>query len=262
MSLCGSGKGARFTTIELLSICNAVQALDGLYGEVDASYKAIKGANPKKIKGLLNKTEPLTLEDVEGDETSLAPLQTFVSASRAYLKNYAPLVVLVSSKRAILLKEIEQGTAMPVENDPEAEMKLASPLPAYLSTLMKKYDSETSPKKPHSSALSDSLARFSAFLAHCIVNMDYMCIQDEVLCLEELLSGSDDGELLDDEAHPRTDDYWRSRIFNFLKVMRELKSVPKKEKDLGAKWDWEGGGGKVEKREKGLPGKGKAAALP
>ena len=44
----------------------------------------------------------------------------------------------------------------------------------------------------------------------------------------------------------------RRRIFKFLKGMREIKGVAKREKDIEKNWDWENGG--VEISNKSHPG--------
>jgi hypothetical protein len=52
LSLCGSGKGARFTTVEMHSIGNAIEGLDDSYNEVDSCFKKLD-TKDKKVKGIL-----------------------------------------------------------------------------------------------------------------------------------------------------------------------------------------------------------------
>lgn len=129
--------------------------------------------------------------------------------------------------------------------DPEAEMKLSAPLPLYLQTLVDKYCNDTNPKKMHSGAALDTVSRFSAFLASCVLN-NVWCSTAETKCLRILVDASEDGSVREmSAAPPKLEAYWRHRIFNFLKTLRELKAVPKKDQLLADKWDWMSGGEKI-----------------
>jgi len=115
-------------------------------------------------------------------------------------------------------------------------MKLASPLPAFLALLLSKYRSETKPKLPHKEAYADSLSRVSAFLAACAVGLVW-CGSSEREALDTLLAACDKNAFEDGS----TEKIRRRRIFNFLRGMREIKGVPKKERDMEMEWDWDTG---------------------
>ena len=187
--------------------------------------------------------------------------------------------------------------------DPEAEMKLASPLPDYLRLLMLKYLREaplngpssafipppppSAPSSaPSSSSLSstaapslsvplpplDSLSRFASFLAYCLpavsaaTSNDHSSSLSERSALSELVCAirlpnvdnfkatppsedhtlgerrpldGDSGRGRPSDLH--TEDYWKRKIFHFLTSLRELKAVPKREKDLDLIWNFEEG---------------------
>ncbi|GMH70561.1 hypothetical protein TrRE_jg2155, partial [Triparma retinervis] len=109
------------------------------------------------------------------------------------------------------------------------------------------YRAESSPPLPHASALCDSLARLSAFLAACAGGAVF-CGGEERRALDTMLAACDGNAF----ERGSTEKIRRRRIFKFLKGMREIKGVAKREKDIEKNWDWENGG--VEISNKNHPG--------
>jgi hypothetical protein len=213
MILCGSGKGARFTTEDLLTIRLSCAKLEKEFRDLDDAFKKL-GAEEKKSKG----------GACDSDNGKL-----YVEKREAFLAVYATLASLVSAKR----ESIADLGDVVIEMDPEAEMKHAQPLPEYLVTLIAKYGAEQTFKAM--SCNLDTLSRFSAYLAAAIVGEQVFCSEVEAEALLTLISASADG-CAPGAGH--TEKYWRERVFGFLSKLREVKSVPKKEKDLHGTFEW------------------------
>jgi len=218
LQLCGSNKGVRFSTADVVSSRLIAASMEEKFGGLDEAFKALTQAEKKTKGSELSKTE-LT-----------AGLRAYKEIQDEFLETCGRLALLVARKR----KELVDDPPPPFEVDPEAEMKLAMPLPLYLQNLIDKYESETSPSKPHPSLALDSVARFSAFLAACVTG-EVWCSTEEGGALRVLVGASDDRS----DRPPFSDAYWRRRFFNFLSKVRELKSAPKKEKMLEEKYVWE-----------------------
>ena len=259
LSLCCAGKGVRFSTDELKSVEGVVPGLEEDYISIDKLFKGLV-AEAKKIKGV-DKVKLLD-DDFVLEEGKLIQgsyrdsLLEFSTLTKKYLSSYSTLTILVKGKRQELLKQIAEGNAPTFDADPEAELKLASPIPEYLDLLIKKYKAEGNPVNSKSGATVDSLSRFSSFLSYCLMDMEFLvCSFNEREAIEELLGGASDGSDSErqHEGVPqiiKTEDYWKRRIFNFLSKMKELKACPKKEKDLANRWDWGSDGALLDARDK------------
>ncbi|GMH66690.1 hypothetical protein TL16_g10992 [Triparma laevis f. inornata] len=221
LNLCGAGVGGRFTTEEILMSRLLSAEIDRKFSSLDTSFKSLSN-DFKKLKGS-------EISDKTDDEL----LNTYKSALSSFLSTFEKLNDLVSKKR----KELASLPKIDFEVDPEAEMKLASPLPPYLTYLIEKYTIETSPKKPHPSMLIDSIARLSAWLTSVILRSVFTTDHEYSAYVMDLIGGSDDRTKGEEEV--RTEKYWRNRVFMFLSKCRELKSFPKKEKDLMKSYDWD-----------------------
>ena len=224
LALSGAGKGARFTTEELREAGRIAGEMEEAYGRVDGAFKALSTAEKKLTGSDLSLPLPLPLPP------SPSPASAFLSARDSYLSVYALAASLVSSKRSSLAAR----GPVDVEVDPEAEMKLAAPLPLYLTALIEKY-ATSQEVKPLALRL-DSLSRFSSYLAASITGEQILSTPSERAALDLLVSASDD--LSGEEGAQRTERYWRERVFGFLGKMREVKAVPKKEGKLHDRQEW------------------------
>ena len=217
LSLCGSRKGCRFTTKELLSFKVLVQDLESNFQMIDKLFKEMT-----KKGGLY-----CLLPTPNTNTNTNAALQTAIFA---YTASYSTAVSIATTKRQGL------SDTPTIETDPEAELKLANPLPNYLVVLFEKYKAETDPRIPRGMLL-DSLVRFSAFLAAVTVRA-VSCTSKEEEAMRFLVGGSEASANENENDQNTTEQYWRRRYFGFLKSARELKAVSKKEKDLEVKsWD-------------------------
>eukprot|EP00520_Triparma_pacifica_P002197 CAMPEP_0118645232 /NCGR_PEP_ID=MMETSP0785-20121206/7386_1 /TAXON_ID=91992 /ORGANISM="Bolidomonas pacifica, Strain CCMP 1866" /LENGTH=304 /DNA_ID=CAMNT_0006537091 /DNA_START=151 /DNA_END=1062 /DNA_ORIENTATION=- len=208
LALCGSNKGGRFETADFKFIGDTCSKVEESYQRVDSAFKELT-SDEKKYK------ENAT------DSTQTPAIKKLLSYRAAYLSDYGALVGFIKTKRKALSEDPPGGD---FQIDPEAEMKLASPFPPYLSLLLSKYRMETNPKLAHKDAVADNLARLSAFLAACAVGLVW-CGSSEQAALDTLLAACDANAF---EAG-NTEKLRRRRIFKFLKGMREIKGVPKRE---------------------------------
>ncbi|GMH89032.1 hypothetical protein TrVE_jg13186 [Triparma verrucosa] len=220
LTLCGSGVGGRFTTAEILMSRLLSAELDRKFAALDSSFKALSN-DTKKLKG----------SEIKGKSDG-QDLQAYKSELSAFISTFSKLNDLVSAKR----EEIASQPKVEFEIDPEADMKLASPLPEYLGYLIKKYTAETNPLKAHSSMLIDSISRLSAWLSSVILRSVFTTDHEYNVYVLELIGASDDRT---GQEEPKTEKYWRNRVFMFLSKCRELKSCPKKEKELMKTYDWD-----------------------
>ena len=145
LALCGSNKGGRFRTEEMVEARVLSADVEVRYGELDRAFKAIEPGE-KKTKGK-------DLGCAEGI------LKVYREKQNDFLAAYGRLVSLVDKKR----RELKDDPPPPFEVDPEAEMKLAQPLPSYLQSLIDKYEKETMPVKVSGSDRQN-------FAFYCIVN--------------------------------------------------------------------------------------------
>jgi len=237
LALCGSRKGCRFDTSELSStlpeLCNE---LASLFNATETLFKKLSAEN-KKLKLLTVIEENNTTTDNSIDE--YRELKDFQERIFLYVSKFKEAVEVVEVKR----QSIKDNGGAEVDMDPEAELKLANPLPNYLVILLKKYKDETSPTIQRGMIL-DSLVRFSAFLASMALRIIPSTDQEEKAIL--FLVGGCKTTQEEDETNGRCEIFWRRRFFFFLKNLRELKGVSKREKDLEDKiWDFASGGEEI-----------------
>jgi hypothetical protein len=115
LTLAGGNKGSRFSGADLKEAGEIAGKLAAAFKELDDCFNKLSAAEKKAVG------------DAEGGG--------FVTKRDAYLDAYAGLVSLVNSKQSYL----KEHPCPAVENDPEAEMKAAAPIPQYLVDLIAFY---------------------------------------------------------------------------------------------------------------------------
>jgi len=243
LTLCGGRKGARFSTEELRTLQQLGVKLEESFQELDAKFK------------LLSKAARVCIVETSHNNQSQDALELeeslqFQDVAKRFLTLRKELLPIVRLKR----EEVAAST-ISITKDKDSDIpSSALNMPLWLQALCTCYFSAINKIPTKSTAVPNSLGRFSGFLAHLVTSGQMLrCSEDEALCV--LIHASND-QLVQTlfsrtfcNAYPEStvhkdvktmqlpEKYWSKRFYSFLKSLKELGTVPQDEIFLQQNWN-------------------------